>query len=155
MPVRKSASLGLVVLVVAAAAGGVFLWQASLGPPSVPDLDDPDLIALGADVYATECASCHGANLEGETADWQQRKPNGRLPAPPHDETGHTWHHPAEQLFLLTKFGVEPFAPEGYESDMPAYQDSLTNRQIWGAIAFIRSQWPEEIRRRHAEMASQ
>ena len=29
------------------------------------------------------------------------------LPAPPHNETGHTWHHPDEMLFAITKYGRE------------------------------------------------
>jgi hypothetical protein len=28
-----------------------------------------------------------------------QRKPDGKLPAPPHDASGHTWHHADAQLF--------------------------------------------------------
>jgi mono/diheme cytochrome c family protein len=148
----KARPIGLVVLVVGAAAIGLSLWQARL-TPTAPDLDDPELIALGAQVYAENCASCHGADLEGEVADWRQRKPSGRLPAPPHDETGHTWHHPSEMLFALTKFGVEPFAPDGYESDMPAYAELLTDRQIWGSIAYIRSHWPAEIQQRQAALS--
>jgi hypothetical protein len=61
----------------------------------------PDL-ALGDKLYVQHCASCHGANLEGQP-DWRKRLPNGRFPAPPHDATGHTWHHPDEVLFAVTK----------------------------------------------------
>ena len=49
-------------------------------------------ILLGQKVYGEYCASCHGANLEGQP-DWKRRLENGRMPAPPHDESGHTWHH--------------------------------------------------------------
>jgi hypothetical protein len=62
--------------------------------------------ALGARVYAQHCASCHGSKLEGQP-DWRQRLPNGRMPAPPHDESGHTWHHPDHVLFGITKLGHE------------------------------------------------
>ena len=65
-----------------------------------------ELVALGKQVYATQCASCHGANLEGQT-NWQVRGPDGKLPAPPHDQTGHTWHHSDAHLFELTKYGLE------------------------------------------------
>jgi len=54
--------------------------------------NNPQAVALGQQVYAARCASCHGANLEGQP-NWQQELPTGGLPAPPHDETGHTWHH--------------------------------------------------------------
>lgn len=46
-------------------------------------------IALGKTVYDASCASCHGAKLEGQP-DWRNRRPDGRLPAPPHDASGHT-----------------------------------------------------------------
>ena len=55
------------------------------------ELEGRDLM-LGETLYAVHCAVCHGANLEGQL-DWQTPDENGILPAPPHDETGHTWHH--------------------------------------------------------------
>jgi hypothetical protein len=48
-----------------------------------------------------------GANLEGQP-NWKERQANGRLPAPPHDASGHTWHHPDAQLFGITKQGSRP-----------------------------------------------
>lgn len=115
------------------------------------DPSDRALVALGADVYARECASCHGVNLEGQ-ANWRVRRADGRLPAPPHDETGHTWHHPDQLLFAITKYGPEKFAQPGYKSDMPGFGDRLSDREIWAALAYIKSRWPEEIRRRHRQM---
>ena len=109
---------------------------------------DPERIALGRRVYAERCASCHGVNLEGQP-NWQTRRPDGRLPAPPHDATGHTWHHPDEVLFRITKEGLSAIVP-GYESDMPAFADALTDEEIAAAIAFIKSTWPPEIRERQA-----
>ena len=50
---------------------------------------DAAVVDLGQAVYAEKCASCHGVALEGQ-ANWQQRDADGYLPAPPHDETGHT-----------------------------------------------------------------
>ena len=61
---------------------------------------------------------CHGANLEGQP-DRMERNRMGRLPAPPHDVTEHTWHHPDRQLILITKKGLSAVVP-GYQSDMPA-----------------------------------
>ena len=97
--------------------------------------DDARLVALGESIYRSHCTSCHGAKLEGQP-NWRVRKPDGKLSAPPHDETGQTWHHADEQLFRLTKWGVKPLlAPEGYPSDMPAFGGVLTNEQITAAIA--------------------
>ena len=135
------------IMVAAVAAAGSWLVGRSPAAPSLAP-DDPAVVAQGAEIYAAHCASCHGADLEGQP-DWRQRLPNGRLPAPPHDQTGHTWHHSDDQLFAMTKHGMEPFAPPGYESDMPAYADVLTDAEIAAVLSFIKSTWPEAVRRRH------
>ena len=70
------------------------------------DYKDADIVGLGKNVYAENCASCHGIALEGQ-ANWRQRDADGYLLAPPHDETGHTWHHSDTYLFLMTKYGIE------------------------------------------------
>ena len=72
-------------------------------------------------LYGQHCATCHGIVLEGQSK-WRERLPNGRLPAPPHNETGHAWHDPDAVLFAVTRHGmVPPYAPLGYQSDMPAF----------------------------------
>jgi mono/diheme cytochrome c family protein len=109
-------------------------------------------IARGERIYAEHCASCHGTRLEGQP-NWQKRLPSGRFPAPPHDESGHTWHHPDHVLFGITKYGmVPPYAPPGYESDMPAFAGKLTDAEIRAVLAFIESRWSGEVRRARAEM---
>ncbi len=116
------------------------------------DPRDAEQVALGAPVYAQHCASCHGARLEGQP-DWRKRLPNGHLPAPPHDDTGHTWHHPDEVLFGITKDGlVPPYAPAGYASDMPGFRGRLTDDEIWAVLAYIKSHWSREVVQARAEM---
>jgi len=110
---------------------------------------------MGAKVYAQHCASCHGPNLEGQP-NWRQRLPNGRLPAPPHDESGHTWHHPDDLLFGMTKHGLVPgrYAPAGYQSDMPAFEGQLSDDEIWAVLAYIKSHWKSpDVLAARAEMA--
>lgn len=128
----------VVITMALALAGSV----ASVG---AADPDDPALVALGEEVYAEHCASCHGAELEGEP-DWQRALPDGTFPAPPHDASGHTWHHPDALLFGITKFGGQALAPPGFKSSMPAFGDQLGDREIWAVLAFIKSRWPAEIR---------
>lgn len=113
---------------------------------------DIDLVA-GEAIYAQNCAACHGANLEGQ-ADWRSPGPDGRMPAPPHDETGHTWHHSDEVLFNYTKLGgVEMMAQRGMEFDsgMPGFEGLLTDQEIWDVLAYIKSTWPNEIQAQQAQ----
>ena len=77
-------------------------------------------------VYEAHCAACHGDKLQGH-ANWQIRNADGYLPAPPHDETGHTWHHPDQMLFEFTKYGPQKFAGSDYRSIMPAYENRLSD----------------------------
>jgi mono/diheme cytochrome c family protein len=121
-------------------------------PPGGADPTDAEQVSLGRTVYDAHCAVCHGPQLEGQP-DWRQRLHNGRLPAPPHDETGHTWHHPDQQLFGMTKYGMTPYAPEGYESDMPAFDSTLFDEEIWAVLAYIKSTWPEGIRQRQTAIS--
>ena len=114
--------------------------------------DNDPAIALGANVYEANCASCHGADLEGQ-ANWRSPGEDGRLLAPPHDETGHTWHHDSDTLFQLTKYGVSALINDpDYASNMPIYDGVLSDEEIIAVISYIKSTWPEEIRARHTEM---
>lgn len=101
-------------------------------------------VERGKKVYKRFCSLCHGKNLEGQPM-WHIPREDGKMPAPPHDKTGHTWHHADIVLFNITKYGlVPPHAPEGYESDMPGWKDTLSDDDIWAVLAFIKSQWPKE-----------
>jgi len=139
----------LALIVVVAAALG---WRQLHSVPTdwITTQDDAVLVQ-GREIYDRYCASCHGANLEGQP-DWTKRLASGRMPAPPHDASGHTWHHPSPVLFDIVKEGVTKYAPPGYESDMPVFDGTLTDAQIRSVLAYIRSTWPEDVKRRHAEI---
>ena len=109
------------------------------------DAENAETIALGRTIYETQCAACHGAQLEGQP-DWQMPLPSGRLPAPPHDATGHTWHHPDDILFRIVKEGTAAIVGGGYESDMPGFADVLSDAEIRAVLAYIKSTWPERER---------
>ena len=113
---------------------------------------DADVVAFGAIIYQENCASCHGANLEGQP-DWRSPGEDGRLPAPPHDASGHTWHHDGETLFQLTKYGVGALINDpDYASNMPIYDGVLSDDEIIAVLSYIKSTWPDDIRARHDEM---
>ena len=128
----------------AAALAVLGFW---LARPSVPDLSGPALIAAGKMVYAGHCTECHGGNLEGEP-NWRTPYPDGSLPAPPHDASGHTWHHADKVLFGIIRDGGASVAPKGFPSRMPAFGGQISEREIWAVLAFIKSTWPEEIQKR-------
>lgn len=149
---RRTIWVGAAAVAVVAAALALFLWL-SLGPVAlVADPADARQVALGQAVYDRACASCHGKNLEGQP-NWQQQLPTGGLPAPPHDETGHTWHHADELLFRVTKHGGQSVAPRSFKSNMPAFAGTLTDAEIMAALAYIKSRWPAPIRERQAELS--
>ena len=109
-------------------------------------------VDTGRRLYAAHCAACHGANLEGQ-ANWRTRLANGRLPAPPHDASGHTWHHSDQVLLDITKKGPAAY-PAGYGTDMPAYADKLTDEDMIAILAFVKSTWPAEIRDRQQRLST-
>ncbi|MEQ8401581.1 MAG: cytochrome c [Silicimonas sp.] len=122
-------------------------------PAQLLRANDAQVVALGQTIYTAECAACHGTNLEGEVANWRSPGPDGLLPAPPHDATGHTWHHPDQVLFDITKLGVARAANlQNHQSAMPAYEGVLTDDEIIAVLSFIKSTWPDDIRERHDEL---
>ncbi|PWC26774.1 cytochrome C [Pseudoroseomonas aestuarii] len=106
---------------------------------------NPEQVALGRRIYSEQCAQCHGVNLEGQP-NWRSRGPDGRLPAPPHDASGHTWHHPDAMLFRITRDGTSAVVGGGYESDMPGFGGVLSDTEIRAVLAFIKSTWPDRER---------
>lgn len=131
---------------VAVAVGvGAWYWLQP-GASGGADPDNAVQVAAGKAVYAAQCASCHGVRLEGQP-NWRSRNPDGTLPAPPHDESGHTWHHPDELLFDVTNRGGQASAPAGFTSAMPGFGEALSDDRIWAVLAYIKSRWPARIRK--------
>ena len=91
-------------------------------------------VALGQSIYATRCASCHGASLAGTTA------------ASALDASGQTSRRDDAWIFTTIKQGGQATAAPGATSLMPAFGGGLSDEQIWAAIAFVKSTWPAEVR---------
>lgn len=93
--------------------------------------------SVGQTLYLRECATCHGEHGEGQP-DWMITKEDGSLPAPPHDATGHTWHHAdAELVDIIAKGGVLYMA----NSNMPGYGEQLTEEEIVAVLDYIKTWW--------------
>lgn len=108
--------------------------------------DDLVVVQAGEKVYQAQCAACHGATLAGQP-DWRTRDANGFLPAPPHDATGHTWHHADDLLFEIVKYGPGVvIGDSSYKSIMPVYKGVLSDDDIIAVLSFIKNTWPAEER---------
>ena len=152
------------IAVIAIAILVALSWNTSEQPasedlPIMPEIVD---LSQGATLYAENCAACHGAELEGQP-DWRSPGPDGILPAPPHDDTGHTWHHSDSVLYNYTALGGnEVMARMGlpFDSGMPGFADILTPQEILNILAYIQSTWPDRIQemqavRTEAEISAQ
>jgi mono/diheme cytochrome c family protein len=95
-------------------------------------------------LYQRHCAACHGSNLEGQ-ANWQTQNPDGSWPAPPHDETGHTWHHRDDYLIRTTLYGGASVTGNQLNR-MPAFNHVLSDEDAKAIIDYIKSTWSDEIR---------
>lgn len=153
---QTSAKIGLAA-VAAALLTGAGWWLQQAAQPVRPALqpDDLHVLAVGERVYRAQCAGCHGAQLEGQP-NWRTPGPDGLLPAPPHDASGHTWHHPDEVLFAITKHGVAKAAnlPD-HKSAMPAYEGVLSDDEIIAVLSWIKAQWPAPVRAKHDQINQQ
>ncbi|HSW52892.1 MAG TPA: cytochrome c [Sulfuricaulis sp.] len=139
-----SASMGLLLL--SACSEPPKSAAVDPAPPSdvrlvTPHGLDANMVARGGDIYKANCAACHGANAEG-APNWHVRGPDGKLPPPPLDASGHAWHHPSAWLRDMIRQGS--VARGG---NMPAWEGKLSDDDIAAVIAWIQSRWPEEIYR--------
>jgi mono/diheme cytochrome c family protein len=131
----KRLLLGLACAVVLAVAGAVWTMWPTLRPGLLPYWDSA-VTTQGDVVYAENCASCHGDDLQGEP-EWRKADADGYLPAPPHDQTGHTWHHADAQLIEITRYGTEALVGGTYRSRMAAFNDILSDAEIIAVLAYI------------------
>lgn len=125
---RKAAALAAVAIISACSQGG------ETGEPL-----DADRVAIGGELYQQHCASCHRPDLSGDP-DWKMPNDDGSLRPPPHDSSGHTWHHPDRVLIEIIRDGSD--FPQ---SRMPAFGDKLTDDDIEAILDFFKDNWgPEE-----------
>ncbi|MSQ11651.1 MAG: cytochrome c [Dehalococcoidia bacterium] len=108
----------------------------------------------GRAIYAANCARCHGANGEGEP-NWRRQSPDETYPAPPHDSSGHTWHHAGGLLYRVVRDGGRIFEAPGFKSAMPAFGDLLSPEETRAVIIFLKTMWGPEERAAQAEASIQ
>ena len=105
-------------------------------PPRI----DLGLASAGESLYLQECAACHGADLGG-APDWMTPNDDGSYPPPPHDSSGHTWHHSDATLIDLILNGSE-----FEQSRMPEFAGRLSEDEVRAIIEYLKSEWGEQER---------
>lgn len=144
---RRTAAYVTLGLLVAAAT-----WAVA-GAPIPGRSESPATTAAdpldGRALYVTHCASCHGERGEGQP-DWKTKKADGTYPAPPHDPSGHTWHHADGLLFRIVRDGGQVAGGPGIRSAMPAWKDTLTDAQIRATLEYVKTLWGPAERKAQA-----
>ncbi|MEW8432079.1 MAG: cytochrome c, partial [Candidatus Thiodiazotropha sp.] len=96
-------------------------------------------VARGGKLYQQFCAECHKPDASG-TTNWQQLDAKGNYPPPPLNGTAHTWHHPLSALRRTVIFGGVRLG-----GTMPGFGDKLQPQQIDDILAWVQSNWSDEI----------
>ena len=134
--------IALAIAAVWVAVGRFFAGQATSADPA-----NLTQVNLGRGLYQQHCAYCHGANREGQSAE----ATSGKM-APALDQTGQIVKATDRAVFEIVKYGGQPFAPPGAKSQMPGYEFTLSNAQIWAVLAFLKNRWPEPVRDAQAQI---
>ena len=130
------ASSAAVALVAGCSTDGSEIETSTMFPVQLTD----ERVQNGASLYADNCASCHGTPGVSRPT----------LPtAPPHDENGHTWHHPDRLLFQWT-LDRPPLA-----TAMPGFRGQLSEDEVLEILAYIKSTWPGDVQKFQAEGSAQ
>ncbi len=118
---------------------GLLLVFAVLGgcSTSPPDSAAIEQVELGKSVYAGQCQICHGDAATG----------TGKIPqAASHGPDGHTWHHADGQLIDIILGRLD------YPGrTMPSFAGTLTENEVRGVLAYIKTGWKPEQRAEQEE----
>jgi len=109
------------------------------------DAEDPILVIHGKQVYAAQCASCHGRFLQGQPL-WRTADEDRPRRAPALNETGPDWMHSDEELFATVADGHMPSVAPNPRSRMPAFRALIAHNDILAVLAFIKARWPVSLR---------
>ncbi|MCY3733500.1 MAG: c-type cytochrome [Chloroflexi bacterium] len=134
---RLQTSLVLAVLVMMAILISACGEPEPVAQPSAEQSDAGGGPRTGQQIFASTCAACHGAGGEGAEK-WMVRDEDGRLPPPPLNGEGHTWHHSDGVLYGIVSEGG---AGIGFGSNMPGFKDQLTRDEIIAVLEYVKTLW--------------
>lgn len=86
------------------------------------------MLAAGAQVYAQNCARCHGANGEGVSNNFPNLAGNQSV-----------WNGPANDLISVVLGGFDPWHDN--QSAMPAFRTVLSDEEIAAVANYVRTSW--------------
>lgn len=96
-------------------------------------------VKSGSMIFQKYCAECHMTDASG-SPNWRQKDANGKYPPPPLNGSAHAWHHPLESLRRTVRIGGIPLG-----GSMPAFSDKLNAAEIDEVLAWVQSNWSDEI----------
>jgi len=109
-----------------------FLVLLAQGNPGAAQLTNPvtasaESTAAGKQIFARNCATCHGINAEGG--------PGNDLIPPAPDLTDDKWDHGSSDgdIFNNIRNGVPP------EFNMIPWKDKLTDTDVWNVVNYLKS----------------
>lgn len=144
---RQASTIAIAASVLAVGTGLV-----GTGVAWAPSRDAVRAISKGAQLYAAECAGCHGGRLEG----WDLRAgPDVRGPraAPSLGQAGHAWQHSDAELAAIVGHGTGSVAPPGDTPGMLAFAERLDRSDIDAILAFVKSGWSRSARTYQAALS--
>ena len=104
-----------------------------------------DQLKKGQALYQQNCAQCHDSGASTSDA-WKKPNSMGEMPAPPHNQRGHTWRHSDNQLKrMIIKGWRDPFN-KSKRLTMPSFKGRLTAQEIDILLGYLKSLWTEQQR---------
>ncbi len=112
--------------------------------PPLPTLDS-SAVLRGKQIYQLHCAMCHGGNAEG-AVNWKVPDENLNYPPPPHDDTGHSWHHPDRVIYEAIREGLRDSLRPDQPVRMQSFGEKLSDAEIRAVLTYFKSLWSREHR---------
>lgn len=112
-------------------------------PSTESAVERSEPIERGQRIFVETCAACHGSSGEGQP-NWRTTNPDGTLPPPPLNGSGHTWHHGDGTLYKQVKLGGGYLDLPGFKSGMPGFGDQLSHQEIIDVLTYVKSLWGDQ-----------
>jgi len=131
MTMKKTAGILSVLCALQLQAGG---WS------------DAKDIANGKNLFANNCATCHGPEGIGpQSPALKVKRTDGKYQPPALNGTAHTWHHSPDLLRNIIAKGGNSYG-KGYKGWMPEFDKSLTQKERDDILKYVHALWPQKVK---------